>query len=336
MPRPRKETVDYFPHDCKHGKTMFILEQRYGNDGYAFWFKLLENLGSANGHFLKVESDADIEFLAALTKITAEQCIEILDLLAKLGAINAELWAQSIVWSDNFINRISEVYRKRESETPLPPVETPVSGVDNPQSKVEEIRVESSKEETTTSLPIDTGLAEIFKHYEETIKRIPSGKEVDAIIQLRDDYPLSSVLEAITTAVDANQPGSYALGILRNKETTFNTEKKVDKKPADIYGEYIPEENDYLDTLTIKGKEVQVTVFWDSILELLRTSVSAANFHAYLQNTYGFGIQGDTFAICVPDATKAGIIKRQLGQIIELKLSNETGRRMKLRCEVKE
>ena len=51
MTRPMKKGVDYFPHACVHGQTMFILEQRWGNDGYAFWFKLLEMLGTTEGHF---------------------------------------------------------------------------------------------------------------------------------------------------------------------------------------------------------------------------------------------------------------------------------------------
>ena len=49
MSRPRKAVVDYFPHYVNHGKTLFILEQKYGNDGYAFWFKLLEMLGGSDG-----------------------------------------------------------------------------------------------------------------------------------------------------------------------------------------------------------------------------------------------------------------------------------------------
>jgi len=45
MARPNKQGVDYFPHFVNHGKTMFILEEKFGNNGYAFWFKLLELLG---------------------------------------------------------------------------------------------------------------------------------------------------------------------------------------------------------------------------------------------------------------------------------------------------
>ena len=42
MSRPRKNIVDYFPHIARSGKTVFILEQEFGNDGYAALFKILE------------------------------------------------------------------------------------------------------------------------------------------------------------------------------------------------------------------------------------------------------------------------------------------------------
>lgn len=47
MARPTKTSVDYFPHMTHSGKTIAILEARWGNDGYAFWFKLLELLGDS-------------------------------------------------------------------------------------------------------------------------------------------------------------------------------------------------------------------------------------------------------------------------------------------------
>ena len=65
MARPKKQTIDYFPHSCTHGKTMFIIEQKYGNDGYAFWFKLLELLGDTAGHYIDLNDEATQEFLQA-------------------------------------------------------------------------------------------------------------------------------------------------------------------------------------------------------------------------------------------------------------------------------
>ena len=49
MARPKRTTVDYYPHYVKCGRTIYILEARFGNDGYAFWFKVLEVLGENEG-----------------------------------------------------------------------------------------------------------------------------------------------------------------------------------------------------------------------------------------------------------------------------------------------
>ena len=152
MARPKKRTVDYFPHQCNHGKTMFILEQKYGNDGYAFWFKLLELLGTTEGHFLHLENSADWEFLQAKTRLYGDKCREILDLLARLDAIDRELWeSHQVVWSQNFVDGIAPVYRNRGVETPSKPSfytrkpsDGEVSTPENPQSRVEESRVEES------------------------------------------------------------------------------------------------------------------------------------------------------------------------------------------------
>ncbi len=153
MSRPKKQTVDYFPHYCDHKTTMFILEQRYGNDGYAFWFKLLEVLGKQNGHWLDLRDTMRWEFLQAKTRLSEETTVEMLNLLAKLEAIDPELWKIRVVWSANFIDGISEVYRNRRVETPQRPAfllvettqETDVSTPEKPHSKVKESKVKEIK-----------------------------------------------------------------------------------------------------------------------------------------------------------------------------------------------
>lgn len=152
MARPRKQTIDYFPHACDHGKTMFILEQKHGNNGYALWFKLLEILGKTEGHFLDLNNGASWEFLQAKTKLPGEVCLEILDLLAKLDAIDRELWAAKIVWSQNFMDGVADVYKNRRIEIPTRPsfyTSKPVAGSvstdENPQSKVKESKEKEKK-----------------------------------------------------------------------------------------------------------------------------------------------------------------------------------------------
>lgn len=154
MPRPRKTTVDYFPHQCEHGKTMFILEQRYKNDGYAFWFKLLEQLGSTPGHSIQSTDTAAIEYMAARAHMTRETCTEILNLLASIGAIDADLWSVGTIWSDNFINKLSPLYDKRDTEKPIKPGFRGENAYndsfrgDNTQTKVKETKGNKSKENT--------------------------------------------------------------------------------------------------------------------------------------------------------------------------------------------
>ena len=146
--RPARDTVDYFPHYCDHGKTLFIIEQHYGNEGYAFWFKLLELLGKYEGHYYDCNNTDDWEFLQAKTRFLGVKCEEILDKLALLGAIDKELWDNDrIIWSDNFILNIADAYKNRKRPIPQKPIsrsKTIVSTPENPQSIVEENIVDKS------------------------------------------------------------------------------------------------------------------------------------------------------------------------------------------------
>lgn len=122
MARPKRQTVDYFPHFVKGGRTIFILEDRFGNDGYAFWFKVLEILGEAEGHFYDCSNGSNWAFLLAKTHLTEEEANNIISVLIDLGKIDAELWAaKRILWVDNFVKNLSEVYRARHSDLPLKP-----------------------------------------------------------------------------------------------------------------------------------------------------------------------------------------------------------------------
>ena len=153
MARPKKQVVDYFPHMCNHKKTIYILEQKYGNNGYAFWFKLLEMLGNTEGHFLNLNDATTWEFLQAKTHIEESLCTEILDLLSKLEAIDSELWEEEkIVWSQNFVDGITDAYKNRRVEIPVKPSfyrqkprQSEVSTDENPQSKLKETKVKESK-----------------------------------------------------------------------------------------------------------------------------------------------------------------------------------------------
>ena len=123
MGRSPKKGVDYFSHDvgAAGSPSMFTVQEAFGNDGYAFWFKLLEHLGTKENLSMDCNDSADWRFFVAKAKVTKEKAEQILDLLAEIGSIDANLWKQKIVWSDNFATRLAHLYKKRGTETPGKP-----------------------------------------------------------------------------------------------------------------------------------------------------------------------------------------------------------------------
>lgn len=132
MARPKKQSVEYFPHHTKAGRTIYILESKFGNDGYAFWFKLLEVLAENDGHFYDCSNDNNWEFLLAKTRCDEEKANKIIKTLISLGKVDAELWDKRIIWVQNLVNNLSEVYRRRCAKAP----EKPSFRVGNPTTKV--------------------------------------------------------------------------------------------------------------------------------------------------------------------------------------------------------
>ena len=121
MPRKRSAKVDYFPHVVRHGRTMKIMEKKYGDAGYAFWFRLLELLGDTDGHCYRTEDQSDIEYLQTLCLTEGISVTDMLGDLAVLGAIDKPLWMLGVIWSDNFVNGLTPVYDKRIDDLPLKP-----------------------------------------------------------------------------------------------------------------------------------------------------------------------------------------------------------------------
>lgn len=163
MGRPKKATVDYFPHYCHHGKTLYILENLYGNDGYAFFYKLLEALGDSEGHYYDCRDATSWEFLQAKTRTDEITTCSILDKLSNMGIIDPELWKIRVIWMETFTSSIKDVYLNRRVSIPTKPMvseflhveTTHIEGVstgENPQSKVKYSKVKKDMPESGLSL----------------------------------------------------------------------------------------------------------------------------------------------------------------------------------------
>lgn len=272
MARPKKETVDYFPHFTNSGKTLYILEGEFGNDGYAFWFKLLELLGSSDGHVYNCRNTPSWKFLLAKTKVDEDTASKILDTLAELEAIDQELWKYKVIWSDNFVDNLQPVYSNRKTQLPnkpiitsnndstdeLLPVETEESEltmIKNLQSKVKESKVKDSieknnKEEKETgssnSYPQEVTnnfsnqkLSIIANAYEQNGLGPLSPIVQQELIALLDEYDTTWINEAIKIVVTSNKRNlKYVKGILKNWRTnggmTLVNDTQAVKKPNSI------------------------------------------------------------------------------------------------------
>jgi hypothetical protein len=155
MGRPRKSTIDYFPHDTDSGSgtTISILRRKHGNDGYAAWFSILELLGRSNGLYFDFSHPAKWEHLQAETYVYGDDLFAILDTLAALEAIDPELYEHKILWVQNLVDNTKDAFRLRQAEIPKKPAinsqnsvsteENIVSTVETPISSVESTERES-------------------------------------------------------------------------------------------------------------------------------------------------------------------------------------------------
>lgn len=209
MGRPAKKGVDYFSHDCDaSGKpTCYTLQEQFGNDGYAFWFKLLEFLGQRENLSFDCKVKAEWIYFVAKSKVSEEKAFAILDTLASIDAIDPELWKDKIVWSNNFLERVKDVYKKRGTPPPTKPivVETPHivdEPVDEPQNiVVEEVQPQTPVQQSPTKRKTRKTLEEIEAEkikYAELVRMKPSEYEMliksigqeatEKAIQILDNY----------------------------------------------------------------------------------------------------------------------------------------------------
>lgn len=151
MGRPQKQTVDYFPHYVIGSRrTISILENRWGNDGYAFWFKLLELLCITDGHSFNLSTVPNQEYLYSFTKTEAETAEKIIEKLVDLENIDRELWEKHrIIWCQSLVDNLKGLYDKRTTSIPL----KPFFEENIPENPPKEEKTEQSDPETPETPP---------------------------------------------------------------------------------------------------------------------------------------------------------------------------------------
>lgn len=203
MGRVKADTVEWFPHSCTHGTTIPILEGRFGNDGVALWWRLLEALGSAPGHYLDFRSEERWQLFAVRCLMPVDKVVEVMDFLAKLEAIDPKLWhGTRVVWSQNFVNGLLACYANRRRPAPSKPLSSKFKRQHNNTHKT---GIESSikykgNNISTSRLPVDNNEKEVTTPGKEEIittvdipqSRVERSRVERSRVELKDQEHMSS------------------------------------------------------------------------------------------------------------------------------------------------
>ncbi|OMD08371.1 DUF4373 domain-containing protein [Paenibacillus odorifer] len=152
MARPRKEGMDYFPHDVNlsSDKKIDALRIIHGNDGYTFFCIMLELIYQEPNFELDVSDAETIQILAKKVEVTTQKLHEMILTSVKHGCFDREKYEDDQVLTSNGIKKRASVVvdkrvkmREKSRSDAVPVVSPSVSslvsaaetGVESTQSK---------------------------------------------------------------------------------------------------------------------------------------------------------------------------------------------------------
>lgn len=210
MARPRKDGMDYFPHDtdATNDTKIEALRMLYGNDGYAFYFILLEIIYKQPNFELDVSDAETMQILAKKVEVTTEKFDSMLKTSIKRGCFDREAYVErGVLTSEGIKKRAKVVVEKRERMRKKPDATTneellhdngQVSAAEtmeeSTQSKVKEKESKSKVINKTYTpefiefwnvYPRKLGKMEAFKTWERIIKK---GESAEQIIKCAVNY----------------------------------------------------------------------------------------------------------------------------------------------------
>jgi hypothetical protein len=185
MARPESHTVPYFPFTVKNGKTLFLLEDKYGCKGTGFFTNVLRILSNTPDHHICLRDEVSRRMFFAEAKCDEESALDMINMMVLTGKLDRELWEKKqVIFSEDFRQSITDAYKRRSnkiiekdniyflyglSQKLLSKSEennqvnvdgNPDNSHNNPQSKVKESKGEERRGEEIPPLPVDNSRRE--------------------------------------------------------------------------------------------------------------------------------------------------------------------------------
>lgn len=195
MGRPERHDADYFPFYVKDGKTLFILESKYGLQGIGFFTNLMRFLTRQTDHHICIKEESDRLYFFAQIRCPEDVGTDMLNLMAKTGKIDAKLWDENrVIVSQDLLDSLKDAYKNRNN--PIIEIaqirvsyqvnkvsyqENSITSPDKPQRKLKERK---GKEIDVFVLPewIKKETWDAFIEMRISIRAKPTEKAIDLLI----------------------------------------------------------------------------------------------------------------------------------------------------------
>ncbi len=202
MPRPRKDTVDYFTHDkgMRNDPKVKALRTKFGLKGYALWGMFLETLCDSD-KLEFIETEISITLIAGDFGVSDAEMSEFLSFCYRIDLLQTE---NGKIYSKNLKKRLQQVFDKREnlrkkyeikrSSTIVSATETKQESgfqpAENTQSKGEESKdkVNKSKEDVKARLleSLKKGMIQTWQYLEQFPEPELKQDAIEVIRSLRE------------------------------------------------------------------------------------------------------------------------------------------------------
>ncbi len=168
MGRPERHDADYFPFYVKDGKTLFILESKYGLQGIGFFTNLMRFLTRQTDHHICIREESDRLYFFAQIRCPEELGMDMISLMVKTGKIDLELWEENrVVVSQDLLDSLRDAYKNRNNPiieidqirlsyhiNKLTYPQNPITYPDKPQRKLKETKGKETKGKETVDIAL--------------------------------------------------------------------------------------------------------------------------------------------------------------------------------------
>lgn len=170
--------MDYFPHDTDavNDEKIEALRFLYGNDGYAFYFILLERIYRTKHFELDVSDAETIQILCRKVCVNEEKFLQMLETALKRGCFDRQAYEERKVLTSEGVKKRSSVVEEKRVK------------MRDKYQKDKEVVEEVSDAETTPEIQSKTPQSKVKESKEKKSKELNKIKFADTVFLTQEEY----------------------------------------------------------------------------------------------------------------------------------------------------